>query len=233
MIFNTWDELKKELNSLNDKKIIFTNGCFDIIHSGHVSYLKKAKSLGDVLVLGLNSSESVKRLKGETRPVNSEEDRAIVLNELKSVDYVVIFNQDTPYDLVKHIKPFIIAKGGDYKVDDVVGKEITQKRNSKLDLNSLLIGNPDCTFLIKVTGDSMTKAGINTGDIILVDRSIKAKTGNIVVATINNKLLVKRLILNENGIELLSENDSFPNIKIKESDKFNIWGVVKSIIKQV
>lgn len=112
-------------------------------------------------------------------------------------------------------------------------KEITQKRNSKLDLNSLLIGNPDCTFLIKVTGDSMTKAGINTGDIILVDRSIKAKTGNIVVATINNKLLVKRLILNENGIELLSENDSFPNIKIKESDKFNIWGVVKSIIKQV
>ncbi len=150
MIFNTWDELKKELNSLNDKKIIFTNGCFDIIHSGHVSYLKKAKSLGDVLVLGLNSSESVKRLKGETRPVNSEEDRAIVLNELKSVDYVVIFNQDTPYDLIKHIKPFIIAKGGDYKVDDVVGKDIVESYGGRVEIIPFVDGKSTTKIIEKM-----------------------------------------------------------------------------------
>lgn len=150
MIFNTWDELKKELNSLNDKKIIFTNGCFDIIHSGHVSYLKKAKSLGDVLVLGLNSSESVRRLKGETRPVNSEEDRAIVLNELKSVDYVVIFNQDTPYDLIKHIKPFIIAKGGDYKVDDVVGKDIVESYGGRVEIIPFVDGKSTTKIIEKM-----------------------------------------------------------------------------------
>lgn len=150
MIFNTWDELKKELNSLNDKKIIFTNGCFDIIHSGHISYLKKAKSLGDVLVLGLNSSESVKRLKGETRPVNSEEDRAIVLNELKSVDYVVVFNQDTPYDLIKHIKPFIIAKGGDYKVDDVVGKDIVESYGGRVEIIPFVDGKSTTKIIEKM-----------------------------------------------------------------------------------
>lgn len=106
-------------------------------------------------------------------------------------------------------------------------------KNSKIDLNELLIKNPHSTFLIKVTGNSMINAGITTGDLLVVDRSIKAKNNNIVVATINNELLVKRLKINDDKIELASENENFPNIKINEDDKFNVWGVVKNVIKYV
>lgn len=105
------------------KKTVFTNGCFDILHRGHVSYLKQAKKLGDILVVGLNSDDSVKRLKGSARPINNEKDRAFVLEGLESVDYIIIFDEDTPLELVKTIKPDYLVKGGDYKVCDVVGKE--------------------------------------------------------------------------------------------------------------
>lgn len=105
------------------KKVVFTNGCFDILHAGHVTYLTEAKRQGDILIVGVNSDASVKRLKGETRPINSEYDRAFVLDALKSVDYTVIFEEDTPEELIACLKPSIHVKGGDYKKEDVIGRE--------------------------------------------------------------------------------------------------------------
>ena len=116
------EELKKR-----GKTIVFTNGCFDILHVGHVKYLEEAKSYGDVLIVGLNSDASVKRLKGSTRPVTPQEDRAYILAALKAVDYVVIFDEDTPYDLIKTIRPHILVKGGDYEGKTVVGQDIADE----------------------------------------------------------------------------------------------------------
>ena len=107
-------------------KIIFTNGCFDILHRGHVEYLNKSKLLGDMLVVGLNSDESVKRLKGSERPINHQDDRKYVLESLYCVDQVIIFNEDTPYNLIKRIEPTYITKGGDYEVEDVVGNDLAE-----------------------------------------------------------------------------------------------------------
>jgi D-beta-D-heptose 7-phosphate kinase/D-beta-D-heptose 1-phosphate adenosyltransferase len=105
------------------KKIVFTNGCFDILHRGHVTYLDQARDLGDLLIVGINSDESVKRLKGLERPVNMLEDRAYVLSALKSVDYVIPFEEDTPLDLINLIMPDILVKGGDYTIDRIVGAQ--------------------------------------------------------------------------------------------------------------
>lgn len=113
----------KELN----KKIVFTNGCFDILHKGHVTYLKKAAELGDILVLGLNTDASVSRIKGPKRPINSEYDRAEVLAALECIDYITLFGDDTPYDLIRQIEPDILVKGADYKEEDVVGREFAKK----------------------------------------------------------------------------------------------------------
>jgi glycerol-3-phosphate cytidylyltransferase len=124
-------ELSKKLKA-EGKKIVFTNGCFDILHSGHVFYLQKAKQQGDILILGLNSDASVRRLKGEKRPINSEEDRAIVISELKSIDFVVIFEEDTPQEIISIIVPDILVKGGDYKKEDVVGKEVVEKNGGEV-----------------------------------------------------------------------------------------------------
>ncbi|MBT7273473.1 MAG: D-glycero-beta-D-manno-heptose-7-phosphate kinase [Campylobacteraceae bacterium] len=118
-IENTVARLKKQ-----GKKIVFTNGCFDILHRGHVQYLDTAKSFGDVLILGLNSDASVSALKGPTRPINNEDDRAYILAALESVDYVVKFTDDTPYDLIKIVQPDTLVKGGDYEGKDVVGQDI-------------------------------------------------------------------------------------------------------------
>jgi len=118
--------LSKELKA-RGKKIIFTNGCFDILHAGHVRYLETAKSYGDVLILGLNSDRSVKALKGENRPINTQLDRAYILAALEAVDYVVVFDDDTPYDLIKAIKPHILVKGGDYEGKQVVGQDIADE----------------------------------------------------------------------------------------------------------
>ena len=115
-------ELKKR-----GKKVVFTNGCFDILHVGHVKYLEEAKSYGDVLILGLNSDESVRRLKGDSRPVNTEDDRAYILASLEAVDYVVKFYDDTPYELIKAIQPQILVKGGDYAGQEVVGQDIADE----------------------------------------------------------------------------------------------------------
>lgn len=110
--------LKKE-----GKRVVFTNGCFDILHVGHVKYLQEAKSYGDVLIVGLNSDSSVRELKGPSRPVNTEADRAYILAALESVDYVVLFSEETPHDLIKNISPDILVKGGDYEGKQVVGAE--------------------------------------------------------------------------------------------------------------
>jgi D-beta-D-heptose 7-phosphate kinase / D-beta-D-heptose 1-phosphate adenosyltransferase len=118
--------LSEELKA-RGKKIIFTNGCFDILHAGHVRYLETAKSYGDVLILGLNSDRSVTSLKGEGRPINIQMDRAYILAALEAVDYVVIFDEDTPYNLIKTIKPHVLVKGGDYEGKEVVGQDIADE----------------------------------------------------------------------------------------------------------
>lgn len=119
-------KIVKELK-IKNKKIVFTNGCFDILHSGHIKYLEKAKSYGDILILGINSDRSVRKLKGENRPINNQNDRAYVLASLEFVDYVVIFDDDTPISLIKLIHPEILVKGGDYKGKDVVGQDIAKE----------------------------------------------------------------------------------------------------------
>lgn len=113
----------KFLKENEDKKIVFTNGCFDILHLGHVEYLNEAKSLGDKLVVAINSDSSVKRLKGEDRPVNNENDRASMLLNLKAVDCVVIFDEDTPLEMIKLISPDLLVKGGDWKINQIVGSD--------------------------------------------------------------------------------------------------------------
>lgn len=108
------------------KKIVFTNGCFDIVHAGHVTYLSEAADLGDLLVIGLNTDDSVRRLKGEGRPLNSQDARALVLASLKVVNVVVLFDEDTPYNLISQIKPDVLVKGKDYQVHDIAGHDIVQ-----------------------------------------------------------------------------------------------------------
>jgi D-beta-D-heptose 7-phosphate kinase/D-beta-D-heptose 1-phosphate adenosyltransferase len=121
----TWEELKKTSDRFKSegKKIVFTNGCFDIIHIGHIRYLMEAKRLGDILIVGLNSDLSVKRLK-KNRPINPQSHRAEVLSAIEYVDYVTIFDQDTPYELIKLLLPDILVKGGDWKKEDIVGSDL-------------------------------------------------------------------------------------------------------------
>ncbi|MCV3357162.1 D-glycero-beta-D-manno-heptose-7-phosphate kinase [Campylobacter sp. RKI_CA19_01122] len=119
---------KEELAKLiQNQKVVFTNGCFDIMHYGHIKYLEKAKKLGDILVVGLNSDESVKRLKGNSRPINLEFQRACMLASMYFVDYVVIFNEDTPYELIEFLKPDVLVKGADYKGKELVGSNLVKK----------------------------------------------------------------------------------------------------------
>lgn len=115
----TIEFLKKNRN----KKIVFTNGCFDILHLGHVEYLNEAKAQGDVLIIGLNSDASVKKLKGENRPINNQNDRAKMLLNLKAVDCVQIFTEETPLEIIKLINPNVLVKGGDWKIEQIVGSD--------------------------------------------------------------------------------------------------------------
>jgi rfaE bifunctional protein nucleotidyltransferase chain/domain len=133
-IFKSVDEFGSVLRSLKaeKKRIVFTNGVFDIIHRGHVEYLNEAKKLGDILIVGLNSDSSVKIIKGSSRPINNERDRAYVLSNVKSVDYVVIFEEDTPYNLIKHILPEVLVKGGDWKAKDIVGSDVVLQSGGKV-----------------------------------------------------------------------------------------------------
>jgi len=120
-----WDEIQSLVNDfkIQKKKIAFTNGCFDIVHSGHIRYLEKSKTFADILIVGINSDKSVSKLKGSSRPINTEKDRAFIIAALECVDYVVIFEEDTPEKLIKFISPDILVKGSDYKKSEVVGNE--------------------------------------------------------------------------------------------------------------
>ena len=118
--------LKKALTQARrcGKKVVFTNGCFDILHAGHTRYLQKARSLGDLLVIGLNADKSVKKLKGPSRPVNDEKARAEVLSALSCVDHVVLFSEDTPLELIRSVRPDVLVKGGDWKKEHIVGADV-------------------------------------------------------------------------------------------------------------
>lgn len=133
-----------------DKKIIFTNGCFDILHTGHIRYLREAAKLGDILVVGLNSDASVKRLKGPDRPVNPLEDREELLCALEFVDYVVAFEEDTPYQLIEMIQPDILTKGGDYAPDEVIGKDIVERRGGRLVLIPFVDGKSTSDMIQRI-----------------------------------------------------------------------------------
>jgi rfaE bifunctional protein nucleotidyltransferase chain/domain len=124
-------DIRLKLKASN-KKVVFTNGVFDLIHSGHVDYLSKARSLGDILIVGLNSDDSVKRIKGDKRPILKQEERAFILSNLKPVDYVVFFDEDTPEKLISEIIPDILVKGADWAVEKIVGKEIVEKNGGKV-----------------------------------------------------------------------------------------------------
>lgn len=132
------------------KKIVFTNGCFDILHIGHIRYMREAAKLGDVLVVGLNSDESVKRLKGQERPINNQTDRAEMITALGFVDYAVVFDEDTPYELIKKIQPDILVKGGDYTLENVIGKDIVEARGGKVKLLKFVDGKSTTNIIEKM-----------------------------------------------------------------------------------
>lgn len=136
------------------KKIVFTNGCFDIIHAGHVDYLEKAKSLGDFLVVGLNSDESVRRLKGQSRPINPVNQRKRVLEGLKAVDLVVVFEEDTPERLIKEIKPDILVKGGDWKIENIVGADFVMSYGGKVYTIDFIYNTSTTKIIEKVKNES-------------------------------------------------------------------------------
>lgn len=132
-------------------KLVFTNGCFDVLHRGHIYYLSRARELGDLLVLGLNSDESVSRLKGPGRPVNQQQARAEVLGGLAFVDHIVIFTEDTPLNLINAVRPHVLIKGGDYKVDEIVGYQEVKSWGGKVTTIPLLEGYSSSSIIDRST----------------------------------------------------------------------------------
>lgn len=132
------------------KKIVFTNGCFDILHFGHVSYLNEARALGDILIVGLNSDCSVKKLKGEERPIIGEDERKFLLENLKAVDFVQIFDEPTPYELIKLVRPQILVKGGDWQPKDIVGSDIVLSYGGEVKGLSFISGKSTTSILKKI-----------------------------------------------------------------------------------
>ncbi len=132
------------------KRIVFTNGCFDLLHPGHVIYLSEAHAFGDKLVVGLNDDASVKRLKGESRPVQPEADRAIVLAGLRAVDLVVVFRDDTPLDLIQRLHPDVLVKGGDYTLDTIVGAKDVLARGGEVRVLDFVAGKSTSRLISKM-----------------------------------------------------------------------------------
>lgn len=135
---------------LKDYKIVFTNGCFDLLHKGHVEYLAKAADHGDILVVGMNSDDSVKRIKGDSRPVQDESSRTMTLASLKMVTLVVVFEEDTPYNLIKDIKPDVLVKGADYNEDDIVGSDIVKENGGEIVTVDLTEGYSTSNIIAKI-----------------------------------------------------------------------------------
>lgn len=142
------EQLRKDLHS-KQQKVVFTNGVFDILHAGHVMYLAAARSMGDVLVVGLNADESVTRLKGPTRPVNTELDRAQVLAALRCVDHVVLFTEDTPLRVITTLLPDVLVKGGDYTRDTIVGADAVEAHGGIVATIPLLEGRSTTNIIAK------------------------------------------------------------------------------------
>ena len=140
--------LKKQRK--RDKVVVFTNGCFDLIHIGHIRYLKKAKKLGDILILGLNTDSSVRIIKGKNRPIIPEKERAEILSSLEMIDYVVLFKEETPYKLIKSLKPDILVKGADYKGKEVVGRDIVEENGGKIKLIKFEQGKSTTDLIKKI-----------------------------------------------------------------------------------
>lgn len=149
-VLNPLDLQKALKQKRNNLKVVFTNGCFDILHVGHVTYLEQAKALGDILVVGLNSDESVKTLKGPTRPIQCEEDRAKILSALSSVNYVVVFGEDTPQTLIEKVEPDILVKGGDWPVDKIVGAQFVKSRGGTIKSLPFVNGKSSSSLIEKV-----------------------------------------------------------------------------------
>lgn len=150
-VFSRIDLIRQvERWKLLDKKIVFTNGCFDILHKGHIELLSKAARLGDILIVGLNADSSVKRLKGEDRPVNDENFRSEMMAGLVIVDAVSLFEEDTPYELIEAIVPDILVKGGDYKPEDVVGAETVIKNGGNVEIIPLVKGYSTTAIIQKI-----------------------------------------------------------------------------------
>ena len=134
------NKIEETLEPIRDKKIVFTNGCFDILHRGHVEYLSKSAELGDILVIGLNSDDSIRRIKGLNRPIQNQENRSIILAAFEFVNYVVIFNEDTPYELIKKVIPNVLVKGSDYKIENIVGRDIVESNGGEVCTIDLIDG---------------------------------------------------------------------------------------------
>lgn len=147
-------EAFRRLGRPRDFRLVFTNGCFDLLHRGHVEYLSQARALGDFLVVGLNTDRSVRRLKGEGRPVNPEEDRALVLAALAAVDAVVLFAEDTPIELVRGLLPDVLVKGGDYAADQVVGGREVVEAGGEVVIAPLVPGRSTTSILQRAASDS-------------------------------------------------------------------------------
>lgn len=139
------EDWKKE-----SKKIVFTNGCFDLVHPGHLSYLLEAANLGDRLIIGVNTDSSVRKIKGEERPINDERSRLQLLASLFFVDAVVLFDEDTPADLIEALKPHILVKGGDYKIEDIVGVKETIERGGTVKVLNFLPGYSSTKIIEKI-----------------------------------------------------------------------------------
>lgn len=136
------------------EKVVFTNGCFDVIHLGHVRYLEQAKALGNRLVIGLNADGSVKRLKGPGRPVNDEQARAAVLASLRFTDAVVVFEEDTPLELIKAVKPDVLVKGGDYKIENIVGADFVIESGGKVEIIGFVEGYSSSKIIQKLKNEN-------------------------------------------------------------------------------
>lgn len=149
--FLNQSQLKNKIDGTRSgKKVVFTNGCFDILHVGHVKYLQEAKAQGDILVVGINADASVRKLKGEQRPIQNEVDRGEVLSALACVDYVAIFEEDTPENLIKLIKPDVLVKGGDWKVEQIVGSDFVMSYGGKVKSLQFVQGKSTTNIVSKI-----------------------------------------------------------------------------------
>lgn len=151
-MFGLTDAAKSFLLENSEKRIVFTNGCFDILHRGHVAYLNEARKQGDLLFLGLNSDASVRRLKGDDRPINSEADRKFLLENLKAVDFVEIFDEQTPLSLIEAVNPDILVKGGDWAIEEIVGHEYVLGNGGEVKSLNFVNGFSTTDLISKVQG---------------------------------------------------------------------------------